>query len=97
MAEISERIADTSIITNDNPRTENPTTIINEILSGLKNKDTAIVIEDRALAIKKAVEVANAGDIILIAGKGHEDYQIIGKEKHYFSDGKELEKYEISL
>lgn len=95
MGEISTRIADFSLITNDNPRTEDPALIIDDILEGINEdkKDNIKIIPDRALAIKTAVQISNENDIVLIAGKGHEDYQIIGKEKRYFDDRKELKKY----
>jgi len=88
MAKIAEKFADLIIITNDNPRTENPQAIIEDILKGFsKNKRKTIIVEpDRNLAIKSAIESAQKGDIILIAGKGHENYQIIGTEKIAFDD-----------
>ncbi len=88
MAKIAEIFADIIIVTNDNPRTEDPKLIINDILTGFSNeKRKNIIIEtDRNLAIKHAIESAEKGDIILIAGKGHEDYQIIGTEKIKFDD-----------
>ena len=88
MGEISVRLADYTIITDDNPRTENPETIIWQIVSGIndKYKNNYEVINDRRHAINKAVEISSIGDIILIAGKGHENYQIIGTEKFHFDD-----------
>jgi len=91
MAEISSKYSDISIVTNDNPRTENPKQIIDDILVGMSGKFE--VIEDRSMAIKKAIELANSGDIIIVAGKGHEDYQIVGTKKNHFSDFEELEKW----
>jgi len=84
MGKIASRLADISIVTNDNPRGEDPAEIIAEILQGMQT-DT-LSIEDRGDAIAHALHSANAGDTILIAGKGHEDYQIIGTEKQHFSD-----------
>ncbi|MGC8729528.1 MAG: glutamate ligase domain-containing protein, partial [Elusimicrobiales bacterium] len=74
--------------TNDNPRTEDPLEIIREIEKGIKDlgKTNYSVIPDRKEAINYAVNMAQKNDIILIAGKGHENYQIIGKEKFVFSD-----------
>jgi len=94
MGEIASKLADRVIITNDNPRTENPLGIINDILSGIdkENMRKVIVIEDRALAINEALKLAVEGEIIVIAGKGHEDYQIIGSEKIHFSDIEEVMK-----
>jgi UDP-N-acetylmuramoyl-L-alanyl-D-glutamate--2,6-diaminopimelate ligase len=87
MGEISGRIADYSIITSDNPRTEDPLAIIAEIVPGIDATGAAYEIEpDRGSAIKKAVLMAEPGDIIVIAGKGHEDYQILGTEKIHFDD-----------
>jgi UDP-N-acetylmuramoyl-L-alanyl-D-glutamate--2,6-diaminopimelate ligase len=93
MGRISSEIADISIITSDNPRTENPLDIIEDIKSGIKAKKEIIVIPDRAEAIAKAVELSKSGDLVLVAGKGHEDYQIIGTEKFHFDDVEELKKY----
>ena len=84
MGKIADRLADVSIVTSDNPRTENPVKIIAEILEGMPA--STISIEDRGDAIAHAIHSASAGDTILIAGKGHEDYQVIGSEKQHFSD-----------
>lgn len=92
MGQIAERYSDHVIITNDNPRTENPEEIIKEILQGLLCPWAAEVEFDRRAAIAHAINCASANDIILIAGKGHEDYQIIGKEKTHFSDYEEAER-----
>lgn len=90
MGEISAKYADKVIITDDNPRTESSEKIIIEILDGIEKKDKALCINNRQLAIKKAYEMSNKGDIILIAGKGHETYQIIGKDKYHFDDMEEI-------
>lgn len=92
MARAAEDLSDVVIVTSDNPRTENPTEIISDIVAGLRQKESAVVEPDRRKAIAEAVEMATAGDIILIAGKGHEDYQIIGTEKFHFDDLEELQK-----
>lgn len=87
-AEAAQR-SDMLIITSDNPRTEDPQEIINQMLAGLDPADstvTTLVNVDRAQAIRTAVTLAQPGDVILVAGKGHEDYQIIGTEKHHFDD-----------
>lgn len=85
MGEIAQRLSDVAILTSDNPRTENPDKIIEDVLKGM-NGDNYIVEKDRELAIKKAVEIAKKDDIILIAGKGHETYQILGRTKIHFDD-----------
>lgn len=85
MANIAEKYSDYVIVTSDNPRTENPKNIIDEIIKGFKENRFEIEI-DREKAIKKAIKKANKSDIILIAGKGHETYQILGKEKIHFDD-----------
>jgi UDP-N-acetylmuramyl-tripeptide synthetase len=105
MGEISGRLSDLTIVTSDNPRTEQPADIIADILPGLK---TAVIIEylpenirngwqakgylvepDRKKAIRLGIEASQAGDIVVIAGKGHETYQIIGDEILAFSDVEE--------
>ncbi len=86
MARAAERRADRVVVTNDNPRTESPTAIINDILEGFKQPDDVTVIEDRGAAIAWALREAGEKDVVLIAGKGHEDYQIIGEERLDFSD-----------
>lgn len=87
MGEIASIYADYVIVTSDNPRTENPTDIIEDIMSGIPNGlFTGKVIEDRAEAIKFALSIAQKDDIIVLAGKGHETYQIIGKTKYPFDE-----------
>jgi UDP-N-acetylmuramoyl-L-alanyl-D-glutamate--2,6-diaminopimelate ligase len=102
MARVAEQLADFIIVTSDNPRTERPTDIIDEIVAGFEKglpvqnsglrdtryeiRDTKIIEPDRRRAIELAIEVAEKDDIVLIAGKGHEDYQIIGTQKFDFSD-----------
>ena len=86
MGKIAENIADFCIVTSDNPRFEDPYAIIEEITAGMK-KDNHIMVEDRREAIRYAIEHAQPGDVILLAGKGHEDYQEI-KGVHYPFDEK---------
>ena len=87
MGHIAAELADVCVVTSDNPRTEQPMAIIEEILSGMKNSATAVqVIEDREKAIAWAIDKAGPGDVILLAGKGHEDYQVVGKEKHHMDE-----------
>lgn len=94
MGEIAARLSDCTIVTSDNPRTEAPLQIIEDILKGLPTVDRFSMVEaDRDLAIKKAIEMSQDEDVILIAGKGHEDYQIIGTEQKFFSDVEVAKKY----
>ncbi|PHR85979.1 MAG: UDP-N-acetylmuramoyl-L-alanyl-D-glutamate--2,6-diaminopimelate ligase [Moritella sp.] len=86
MAQVAEQFADMAVITDDNPRTESAAAIVTDMLNGLAKPDAAHVIHDRRRAIQWAMEQSSADDIILVAGKGHEDYQIIGVEKHHYSD-----------
>jgi UDP-N-acetylmuramoyl-L-alanyl-D-glutamate--2,6-diaminopimelate ligase len=83
MGEVAERMADDVIVTDDNPRTEEPASIRAQILAAAKS---AREIGDRKAAITAAVSALQPGDVLLVAGKGHEEYQIIGTTKHHFSD-----------
>ena len=84
---VAQKLSDVCIVTSDNPRTEDPQLIIEDILKGLdKNKENYRVVVDRREAIKEAIEMAQKDDIVIIAGKGHENYQILGKVKHHFDD-----------
>lgn len=93
MGAIAEQIADQVIITNDNPRTEDPKQIFADIIEGINNNSKILIIEDRKSAIEEAVKLSNKKDLILVAGKGHENYQIIGKEKFHFDDFEELSRF----
>lgn len=86
MAAVAERVADRVVLTSDNPRSENAEEILSDILSGFKQPQSAIVNADRRLAIDCAIEQAAPGDCIVIAGKGHEQYQLIGDQELYFCD-----------
>lgn len=88
MAQEAVRNSDRVIITSDNPRTEDPQRIIDDMLAGLDaaQRRSVLSIADRREAIRTACSLAKPGDVILVAGKGHEDYQIIGKTKHHFDD-----------
>jgi UDP-N-acetylmuramoyl-L-alanyl-D-glutamate--2,6-diaminopimelate ligase len=86
MGAIAESLADAVIVTDDNPRTESSPQIIEQILDGMREPGAAQVVPDRSAAIHQAVADAEAGDVVLVAGKGHEDYQIIGTETRAFSD-----------
>jgi len=94
MARVAEELADRIIVTSDNPRTERPQDIIEQILAGLSDAGRAKtdVQVDRRTAIEHAIEQARAGDAVLIAGKGHETYQIIGHRHRDFDDAKVAEQ-----
>lgn len=95
MAQIAKRGSEQLILTSDNPRDEEPRDILNDMTAGLTEEElrSTLVIEDRATAIQTACTLAQAGDVILIAGKGHEDYQIIKGVKHHFDDHEQVRKY----
>jgi UDP-N-acetylmuramoyl-L-alanyl-D-glutamate--2,6-diaminopimelate ligase len=99
MAKVTEKLADFIIVTSDNPRTEKPDEIIKDIIAGFENPDSQnITIEpDRKKAIALAIKNAGKNDILLIAGKGHETYQIIGKQKFDFSDKQIAQEYLTKL
>ncbi len=88
MAEAACGLADAVVVTSDNPRTEKPSAIIDAIMGGVSEADRVRVrrIEDRAEAIENIIRDAEAGDVVLLAGKGHEDYQIIGTQKIHLDD-----------
>jgi len=86
MAQVADELADLVILTSDNPRNEDPAQIIDEMRLGISNELKLIVEENRASAIQQAVNMASADDLILIAGKGHEEYQIVANKKIPFSD-----------
>jgi len=95
MAHIASQLSTQSIFTSDNPRTENPETILEEMQVGVSKENLikTITISDRRQAIKTACKFSEAGDILLIAGKGHENYQEINGEQFYFDDLVEVKKY----
>ena len=87
MGQAATQISDYSIITSDNPRTENPQRIVDDIVGGLSVPSSRYTtVLDRRLAIEQAISMAQAQDTVLIAGKGHEDYQIIGQQRYPFDD-----------
>jgi len=94
MARLAYELSDVLILTSDNPRDEDPVEIINEMLEGLEEDERkkVISIPDRREAIKTAVRMAQPGDVILVAGKGHETYQEIKGVKHHFDDREELRR-----
>ena len=86
MGAIASREASVAVFTSDNPRTEDPEAILDQIMEGVEAGSRCLRITDRAQAIRTAVMLSHEGDIILIAGKGHETYQIVGRERHHFDD-----------
>lgn len=100
MGAIAEKLADKIVITSDNPRTEDPQTIITDIIAGLKsvNTESVIVEPDRGTAIGLLKTIANNNDVVVIAGKGHEDYQILKDKTIHFDDREEARKvFECSV
>jgi UDP-N-acetylmuramoyl-L-alanyl-D-glutamate--2,6-diaminopimelate ligase len=95
MGEVASEFSDFVFITSDNPRTEDPDRIILDIEVGMKRQTSSSykVVPDREEAIKAAIMMAGKGDIVLLAGKGHEDYQIVGKEKKHFDDKEIAQKH----
>lgn len=91
MGRIAAGLADVVVVTSDNPRTEDPVLIIDDILEGIGSEAGSILVvePDRRRAIGRAVAMAETGDVVIIAGKGHEDYQILGREKVHFDDREE--------
>jgi UDP-N-acetylmuramoyl-L-alanyl-D-glutamate--2,6-diaminopimelate ligase len=92
MAAVAEQLADKVIVTDDNPRSENAQVIVADILQGFKRVDDVQVIADRASAIESVVLSAAEGDVVLVAGKGHEEVQIVADEQLPFSDAHEVER-----
>jgi UDP-N-acetylmuramoyl-L-alanyl-D-glutamate--2,6-diaminopimelate ligase len=86
MGKIAAELADLAVVTSDNPRTENPEKILQDVLAGIPDIVQPMVVSDRATAIRTAILQAQPGDGVLLAGKGHEDYQILGTEKIHFDD-----------
>ena len=87
MGRIAARLADRLVVTSDNPRGEDPRRIVGDILDGMRGmQDELAIIPDRGAAVRYAVASAHRGDIVLLAGKGHENYQIVNGVKHPFSD-----------
>ena len=107
MGEIAARLADVAVLTSDNPRTEDPYRILHEIErgvieAGLERLDESalagapagyVVVEDRRRAIRLAIESARPADVVLVAGKGHEPYQIVGTERRPFDDREEARRW----
>lgn len=93
MGRIATELSDITVITSDNPRRENPDDIIAEIKAGCVAEKQIHIERDRRKAIVFALEMAGKGDIVLIAGKGHEDYQIVGDTKSHFDDREEVQSF----
>lgn len=94
MGKIAAEMSDLVILTSDNPRTEDPEAILDEIEPPLKERSTPYLrICDRIEAIHRAMDLAEAGDVILLAGKGHEDYQVVGHEKHHMDEREIVAEY----
>ena len=90
MASAAERLAEAVIVTDDNPRFEDAKQITKEILSGFDKPESVIVLNDRAKAIRHAVAMAKSGDVVLVAGKGHEKFQLVQGQELPFDDGEEI-------
>ncbi len=93
MGRMAAQYSDVVVVTSDNPRTENPEKIIDDIMKGLKGHPNVTRDSDRRSAIEFALGMAERGDVVLIAGKGHEDYQVVGKERTHFSDREVVEEF----
>ena len=93
MGRITSSMSDITIITSDNPRSEDPQTIINDITPGVVPGANISIETDRRKAIRMGLEYAGAGDVVLVAGKGHENYQVIGNVKAHLDDREEIEKF----
>ena len=96
MAVEAERLADSAFVTDDNPRSEDPTDITDQVLEGFEAPENVTVIHDRADAIGQAIAMAEQGDIVLIAGKGHEAWQEIAGQRTPFSDAEQV-RHALSL
>ncbi len=87
MGQVAAELSDCVVLTSDNPRSEDPLQIMNDVLVGLRRKDTPLIVEpDRAAAIRRAIGEAQAGDLVILAGKGHETYQILKDKTIPFDD-----------
>ena len=94
MGEIGVRLSDFVVFTSDNPRTEDPNEILRQVVAGAKNTKTPYeVIENRRAAIRRAMDLAGKDDVIVLAGKGHETYQILGTEKTHLDEREEVAAY----
>jgi UDP-N-acetylmuramoyl-L-alanyl-D-glutamate--2,6-diaminopimelate ligase len=92
MGKIVGELSDVAVVTSDNPRTEDPEKILDDVIGGIPKGTTYIREVDRRTAIQKAIQRAKSGDVVLVAGKGHEDYQVLGTTKIHFSDREIVEE-----
>ena len=92
MGAIAEELADKVIVTSDNPRSEDPQQIITDILTGFKSVNDVIVEPDRRKAIEYLRKITSKNDVVVVAGKGHEDYQILNDKTIHFDDREEVRK-----
>ena len=90
MGALAEKLADRVIVTDDNPRSESSEVIIGEILAGMDRQESALVESDRGRAIRHAIQMSRPGDMVLVAGKGHEDYQLVGDQVLHFDDREQV-------
>jgi UDP-N-acetylmuramoyl-L-alanyl-D-glutamate--2,6-diaminopimelate ligase len=86
MGRIASELSDTTIVTSDNPRGEDPQAIVDDILAGIADRRSVVVELDRARAIRRGIESAVDGDVVVVAGKGHETYQVVGASSYHFDD-----------
>ncbi len=93
MGKIASSMSDMTVVTSDNPRHEDPMAIINDISAGMTSGADSIVEPDRRKAIHQGLALAGPGDVVLVAGKGHEDYQVIGSARVHLDDREEIEKF----
>lgn len=93
MGKIAATLSSLTVVTSDNPRTEDPLEIIHEIVAGIGQGKNYVVEPDRRSAIRKALGYARSGDVVLIAGKGHENYQVVGETRTHFDDREEVEAF----
>ena len=92
MGRIAEELGDCVWVTDDNPRTEDAEAIRKQVLSGTTREKNVWDAGPRREALHRALSSLQSGDVLLVAGKGHEDYQVIGTEKHHFSDKEEIQR-----
>jgi len=93
MGQVAGELSDLVFVTSDNPRSEDPLQIMNDVMVGIRRCDVTTIVEpDRAQAIRRAFEEARAGDLVLLAGKGHESYQIFADRTIHFDDREEARK-----
>lgn len=97
MAHIAEQLSDIAVVTSDNPRSEDPNMIIEDVLKGFENRENAVVEPDRGKAIEMLKTIAKENDVVIVAGKGHEDYQILKDKTIHFDDREEVKKVFLGI